>query len=104
VPQNDPLNRQARCSRKPSQFVCFKCNTKARCRALWRRPPAVERDRVLRSTSESVRLASGVQFLLDAHSPFDGAEYRRVITQVRTSDGDVLAWIYVLAEESTVDE
>ena len=35
---------------------------------------------------------------------FEGAEYRRVITQVRTSDGDVPAWIYVLAEESTVDE
>jgi gamma-glutamylcyclotransferase (GGCT)/AIG2-like uncharacterized protein YtfP len=29
---------------------------------------------------------------------FEGAEYRRVVTQVSTSDGDVPAWIYVLAE------
>jgi gamma-glutamylcyclotransferase (GGCT)/AIG2-like uncharacterized protein YtfP len=28
---------------------------------------------------------------------FEGAEYRRVVTQVSTSDGDVPAWIYVLA-------
>ena len=29
---------------------------------------------------------------------FEGAEYRRVVTQVRTAAGDVAAWIYVLAE------
>lgn len=28
---------------------------------------------------------------------FEGAEYRRVVTQVRTAEGDVPAWIYVLA-------
>ena len=28
---------------------------------------------------------------------FEGAEYRRVVTQVRTDDGDVPAWIYVVA-------
>jgi gamma-glutamylcyclotransferase (GGCT)/AIG2-like uncharacterized protein YtfP len=28
---------------------------------------------------------------------FEGAEYRRVVTQVRTAEGDVSAWIYVLA-------
>ena len=28
---------------------------------------------------------------------FEGAEYRRVVTQVRTGEGDVPAWIYVLA-------
>ena len=30
---------------------------------------------------------------------FEGAEYRRVVTQVRTKDGDVPAWIYVIAAE-----
>jgi len=29
---------------------------------------------------------------------FEGADYRRVVTQVSTPDGDVDAWIYVLAE------
>ena len=28
---------------------------------------------------------------------FEGSGYRRVVTQVRTADGDVQAWIYVLA-------
>jgi gamma-glutamylcyclotransferase (GGCT)/AIG2-like uncharacterized protein YtfP len=28
---------------------------------------------------------------------FEGAEYQRVVTQVHTSDGDVPAWIYVMA-------
>ncbi len=38
---------------------------------------------------------------LPAHWPrldaFEGAGYRRVVTQVTTSDGDLGAWIYVLA-------
>src|SRR5688572_5749781 len=29
---------------------------------------------------------------------FEGSDYRRVVTQVSTSDGDVDAWIYVIAE------
>lgn len=29
---------------------------------------------------------------------FEGAEYRRVVTQVHTAEGDVPAWIYVLAK------
>ena len=28
---------------------------------------------------------------------FEGSEYRRVVTKVRTKDGDVSAWIYVIA-------
>jgi len=36
-------NCQARRSRKSSQFGAFKCNSKARCRALLSQPPAVER-------------------------------------------------------------
>ena len=28
---------------------------------------------------------------------FEGPEYRRVVAQVRTTDGDVPAWIYVIA-------
>ena len=28
---------------------------------------------------------------------FEGTEYRRVVTQVRTDEGDVPAWIYVIA-------
>jgi gamma-glutamylcyclotransferase (GGCT)/AIG2-like uncharacterized protein YtfP len=28
---------------------------------------------------------------------FEGTEYRRVVTQVRTAEGDVSAWIYVIA-------
>jgi gamma-glutamylcyclotransferase (GGCT)/AIG2-like uncharacterized protein YtfP len=28
---------------------------------------------------------------------FEGTDYRRVVTQVRTADGEVPAWIYVLA-------
>jgi gamma-glutamylcyclotransferase (GGCT)/AIG2-like uncharacterized protein YtfP len=30
---------------------------------------------------------------------FEGTEYRRVVTQVRTDDGEVPAWIYVIAVE-----
>src|SRR5919109_1263700 len=30
---------------------------------------------------------------------FEGTEYRRVVTQVRTDDGEVPAWIYVIAAE-----
>lgn len=29
---------------------------------------------------------------------FEGCGYRRVVTQVRTAEGDVNAWIYVIAE------
>ena len=39
---------------------------------------------------------------LPAHWPrldeFEGAEYRRVVTQVHTAEGDLPAWIYVLAK------
>ena len=28
---------------------------------------------------------------------FEGTDYRRVVTRVRTTDGDVPAWIYVIA-------
>jgi len=31
---------------------------------------------------------------------FEGSDYRRVVTQVSTPDGEVDAWIYVLAERS----
>ena len=31
---------------------------------------------------------------------FEGADYRRVVTQVRTVDGDVAAWIYATADET----
>jgi gamma-glutamylcyclotransferase (GGCT)/AIG2-like uncharacterized protein YtfP len=38
---------------------------------------------------------------LPDHSPrldaFEGTGYRRVVTQVRTADGELDAWIYVLA-------
>ena len=30
---------------------------------------------------------------------FEGTEYRRVVTQVSTREGDVPAWIYVIADE-----
>lgn len=30
---------------------------------------------------------------------FEGSGYRRVVTTVKTEEGDVSAWIYVLAEE-----
>ena len=36
-------NCQARCLRKSSQFTALECNGKARSRAPWRMPPAVER-------------------------------------------------------------
>ena len=29
---------------------------------------------------------------------FEGADYQRVVTQVSTSDGEVEAWIYVIAQ------
>jgi gamma-glutamylcyclotransferase (GGCT)/AIG2-like uncharacterized protein YtfP len=29
---------------------------------------------------------------------FEGVGYRRVVTQVRTAEGEVNAWIYVIAE------
>ncbi|HJU67553.1 MAG TPA: gamma-glutamylcyclotransferase [Gemmatimonadaceae bacterium] len=32
---------------------------------------------------------------------FEGGEYRRVVTQVRTADGDFPAWIYVIARRDS---
>lgn len=32
---------------------------------------------------------------------FEGTEYRRVVTQVGTADGDQSAWIYVIAAEES---